>query len=70
MVPRVFKTNVGDIYTTNCINIEKPVVGAVLAPAADGYLAAAGDDAAMKWQIVKIYDLADRQRAVKLVRIA
>ena len=70
MVPRVFKTNVGDIYTTNCINVEKPEVGAILAPAADGYLAEAGEDATMKWQIAKIYDLADRQRAVKLVRIA
>lgn len=70
MVPRVFKTNVGDIYTTNCVNVETVAVGDVLAPAADGYLAAAGDDAAMKWQVAKVYDLADRQRAVKLVRIA
>ena len=70
MVPRVFKTNVGDIYTTNCINVAEPHVGDMLAPAADGYLAAAGDGAAMKWQVVKVYDLADRQKAVKLMRVA
>ena len=70
MVPRVFKTNVGDIFTTNCISVETPSVGMVLAPNGEGYLAEAGEGAEMKWQIAKIYDLADRQRAVKLVRIA
>ena len=70
MVPRVFKTNVGDIYTTNCVNVAEPALGQMLAPAADGYLAAAGDDAAMKWQVVKVYTLADRQKAVKIMRVA
>ena len=70
MVPRVFKTNVGDIYTTNCVNVAEPALGDMLAPAADGYLAAAGDDAAMKWQVVKVYTLADRQKAVKIMRVA
>lgn len=70
MVPRVFKTNVGDIYTTNCVNVEEPALGQMLAPAADGYLAAASDDAAMKWQVVKVYTLADRQKAVKIMRVA
>ena len=70
MVPRVFKTNVGDIYTTNCVNVAEPALGQMLAPAADGYLAAAGDDAAMKWQVVKVYTLADRQKAVKVMRVA
>lgn len=70
MVPRVFKTNVGDIYTTNCVNVAELAVGDLLAPAADGYLAAAADDAAMKWQVVKVYTLADRQKAVKLMRVA
>lgn len=70
MVPRVFKTNVGDIYTTNCINKEEVALGDLLAPAADGYLAEAGDDATMKWQVVKIYTMPDRQKAAKLVRIA
>ena len=68
MVPRVFKTNVGDIYTTNCVNADALAVGDVLTPGADGYLAVG--EGAMKWQVVKVYDLADRQRAVKLMRIA
>jgi hypothetical protein len=70
MVPRVFKTNIGDIYTTNCVNVAEPALGDMLAPAADGYLAVAGDDAAMKWQVVKVYTLADRQKAVKIMRVA
>ena len=70
MVPRVIKTNIGDIYTTNCVNVAEPAVGDMLAPAADGYLAAAGDDAAMKWQVVKVYTMPDGQKGVKLMRIA
>lgn len=70
MVPRVFKTNVGDIFTTNCVNVEEPALGDLLAPNAEGYLEAAGEDATMKWQVVKVYDLADRQKAVKLMRVA
>jgi hypothetical protein len=72
MVPRVLKTNVGDIFTTNTI-AEAPgslQPGMLLTPGADGYLARAGADAAdMKWQVVKVYDLGDRQPAVKLLRI-
>ena len=67
MVPRVFKTNVGDIFTTNCI-MGDPAVGATLTPNAQGYLAAGTGD--MQWQVVKKYDLADGQKAVKLMRIA
>ena len=73
MVPRVFKTNVGDIYTTNCIMADTaPALGATFAPTASGenagYLAAA-ESGDMLWQVVKVYDLGDRQRAVKLMRI-
>lgn len=70
MVPRVFKTNVGDIFTTNTIAAEEVALGDELAPNAEGYLAAAGDDATMKWQVVKVYNLADRNKAVKIMRIA
>lgn len=84
MVPRVFKTNVGDIFTTNTIAIPTSevdgeivedlsgiAVAKCLAPNADGYLAPAADDAeGMLWQIAKVYTLADRQRAVKIIRIA
>ena len=70
MVPRVFKTNVGDIYTTNCVNVEAPALGDILTPGADGYLVAGDESSAMQWQVVKVYTLADRQPAVKLMRIA
>ena len=68
MVPRVFKTNVGDIFTTNCVKATELAVGDVLTPDAEGYLAVG--EGAMKWQVVKVYNLADRQKAVKIMRIA
>lgn len=68
MVPRVFKTNVGDIFTTNTIDEETLQVGDVLTPNAKGYLAKGEGN--MKWQVVKVYTLADRQPAVKIMRIA
>ncbi|MBR2506912.1 MAG: hypothetical protein IKB70_08475 [Bacilli bacterium] len=70
MVPRVFKTNVGDIFTTNMVAEAELAVGDVLSPrAADGILCKAGDGS-MSWQVVKVYNLADRQKAVKIMRIA
>ena len=69
MVPRVFKTNVGDIYTTNMIDSTIDVeVGTELAPNATGVLTTAGD-AEMIWKVVKVYTMADGQAAVKLQRI-
>mgnify|MGYP007084304645 CR=1 FL=1 len=84
MVSRVFKTNVGDIFTTNMINIGKTgdegsqtdvdvAEGGFLAPdAKNGILTtvATAPTSGMAWQIAKIYDLADGQKAVKIVRIA
>ena len=75
MVPRVFKTNVGDIYTTNMIdstvdveNYDKAAV--LLTPNANGILSTEGAaDAEMIWKVVKVYTLADGQPAVKLQRI-
>ena len=71
MVPRVIKTNVGDIYTTNTINETELAVGDLLTPqAANGILAKAGADSAdMKWQVVKVYTMPDDQKGVKLMRI-
>ena len=70
MVPRVFKTNVGDIYTTNMIDSAIDVeVGTKLAPGAEGILTTAGDNAEMIWKVVKVYTMADGQAAVKLQRI-
>lgn len=71
MVPRVFKTNVGDIMTTNMVKEATLALGDVLAPGtADGILAKNGDTANMKWQVVKTYTLPDHQKAVKIMRIA
>ena len=70
MVPRVFKTNVGDIYTTNMIDSAIEVeVGTKLAPGTNGVLTTAGNDAEMIWKVVKVYTMADGQAAVKLQRI-
>lgn len=71
MVPRVFKTNVGDIMTTNTINEETLAIGDILTPGAtDGILAKAGAaNADMQWQVVKLYDMPDGQKAAKVMRI-
>lgn len=70
MVPRVFKTNIGDIFTTNMINADRETlkVGDVLTPGAKGILEIADGD--MKWQVVKVYTMPDHQKGVKLMRIA
>lgn len=93
MVPRVFKTNVGDIFTTNTLAYGLSgdtalALGDEFAPDAanNGILTKVDTTAAsatsttskvlakanadMIWQVVKIYTLPDRQKAVKLMRIA
>lgn len=83
MYPRVYKTNVGDILTTNTlekgntsgkaeIEMEDVVVGDILQPNEKGFLkkAAGGSLTGMQWQVVKVYTLADGQPAVKIMRIA
>ena len=81
MVPRVFKTNVGDIYTTNCIKTantsntaevegEDLKVGDFLnVDAATGYLKKGTNSGEMVWEVSKVYTMADGQPAVKIVRI-
>ena len=70
MVPRVFKTNVGDIFTTNCVADAELSLGDILAPNDQGYLSTSGHVDEMKWQVVKVYTMPDRQRAVKIMRVA
>ena len=80
--PRLLKTNIGDIFTTNTFggaaagpDAEQAsavtlTVGDKLAVDANGWLAAAGNGATGPiFQVVKEYDLADQQKAVKLQRI-
>ena len=74
MVPRVFKTNVGDHYTTNMVNEDVLAVNDLLTPQpgaeGKGILAKAGAaDADMQWQVVKVYTMPDHQRGVKIMRI-
>jgi hypothetical protein len=76
MVPRVLKTNVGDIFTTNFVNLDKSaaketLLGKILAPNAKGILSEAAEDATgMLWQVVKVYTMPDHQKGVKIMRIA
>lgn len=79
MVPRVFKTNVGDIFTTNMIKETTLAVGDPLYVGDKGILcktkkttadangAVSGD---MTWQVVKVYTMPDGQKGVKIMRIA
>ena len=70
MVPRVFKTNIGDLYTTNMINETELAVGDTLSPseATKGILSKNGDES-MLWQVVKVYTMPDGQKGVKVMRI-
>lgn len=69
-VPRVFKTNVGDIMTTNAIKATSLEAGDKLTVGEDGFLAVnEGASTGMVWQVAKVYTLADGQPAVKIVRI-
>ena len=69
MVPRVFKTNVGDIMTTNTINATELAVGDTLTPGAKGILEPTEAETGMLWQVVKVYTMPDHQRGVKIMRI-
>lgn len=81
MVPRLFKTNIGDIYTTNCVGATNTsgkasyegieiAKGDILAPDASGYLVVGGGEG-MQWQVVdEKATLPDGQPAVKIMRIS
>ena len=76
MVPRVMKTMVGDIFTTNLVD-SKDKGGALAAGdklvvgESTGILEySAAPGAGMVWQVAKVYTMADGQPAVKIQRIA
>lgn len=84
MTPRVIKTNVGDIYTTNAIGagntsgkaeyagIDLDLGDKLVVNATDGFLKKADGDVAsadMVWQVVKVCTMPDGQPAVKVMRI-
>lgn len=72
MVPRLFKTNIGDIFTTNTIKAAPGSLteGATLQVDTDGFLKAGSADGEMTWQVVKVYTMPDGQPGVKIMRIA
>lgn len=75
--PRLVKTNVGDHYTTNCVEIGETAPASLAVgnlytvDTATGYLTLTADaaGASMVWKCVKVYTLADNQKAVKLQRV-
>ena len=71
MVPRVFKTHEGDIFTTNTINakFDDVNVGDFLKVGEKGILEPGSMDDAFVWQIVKKYTMPDLQPAVKVMRV-
>ena len=76
MVPRVMKTMVGDIFTTNLVDAKEKdttlAVGDKLIVGTTGILeySATPEEGAMVWQVAKVYTMADGQPAVKIQRIA
>lgn len=82
IVPRLFKTNVGDIYTTNMVQDGDDVtygVGDTLQPVKNSetntlqlkkVTAAAGSSLeGMVWVVVKVYTMPDNQPGLKLQRV-
>ena len=75
LVPRLFKTDIGDIFTTNCIGkvvdeAGAPEVGTYLVVGVDGYLVPGEKGAGMAWKVVdnKI-GMPDGQAGVKIQRV-
>ena len=71
MVPRLIKTHVGDIITTNMIKDASVALKDKLVPGAKGILEVKANPAAtdMVWQVVKVYTMPDHQPGVKVMRI-
>ena len=72
IVPRLFKTNVGDIFTTNMA--DSAVAGDKMVPTKEGKVGVlkkkatpeAGD---MVFEVMKVTTMPDRQPAIKVVRV-
>ena len=72
MVPRLLRTQPGDIMTTNCITetYANLSVGNVLKiDKATGYLSKSGDVNDQEWVVVKKYNMPDLQPGVKIQRV-
>jgi hypothetical protein len=68
--PRLFKTSVGDIFTTNKVAGLDGITeaGATLKVGTDGILVAGSDDN-MEWKVVKVYTMPDGSKGVKVQRV-
>lgn len=77
IAPRMFKTNIGDIMTTNMVDLEgEYAVGDLLGlKKADSKTlvlcpeASAETSITMRWQVVKVYTMPDGQPGLKLQRV-
>ena len=80
LYPRLIKTNVGDIFTTNtfaagtgpndAVEQTLPALGAKLHVGADGFLTAgAAEDEQPTFKVVKVYQMPDMTPGVKIQRI-
>ena len=69
IVPRVLKTNIGDIYTTNFVSGTEFKEGDTLSIQGKGIPTKGEAAEGMVWEVAKVYTLADGQAAVKIMRI-
>lgn len=75
IAPRLFKTNIGDIFTTNMVKLdEEYVVGDLLTPVKNAdsntlVLEKASGTTGMLWQVGKVYTMPDGQPGLKLQRV-
>ena len=83
MAPRLFKTNIGDIMTTNMVEADDAAAGTTVTYAVGNLLEpvlntttntlqlkkATGTPAGMAWAVVKIYTMPDGQDGLKLQRV-
>ena len=70
IVPRVYKTNIGDIFTTNCVEDASYALGDLLTVDTDGILhEAAPNEGDVVWQVVKQTTMPDGSNGLKLMRI-
>ena len=71
MIPRLCKTNIGDIYTTNTVAETTLQATDILTVNSDGFLEiGATTDPAPLFEVAKVTTMPDGQKAVKIRRIA
>lgn len=77
IAPRLFKTNIGDIYTTNMVKTGEDVtyaVGDLLTPVKNAesntmVLEKTESATGMLWQVAKVYTMPDGQPGLKIQRV-